>query len=41
MAGGKDEKGWVGRKDKRESLIDQSAMLKIYPRLANLNGNEF
>ena len=41
MAGVKDEKGLVGRKDKRKSLIDKSAMLKIYARLANLNGNKF
>ena len=37
----KDEKGLVGRKDKRKSLIDQSAMLEIYARLANLNSNKF
>ena len=37
----KDEKGLVGRNYKRKSLIDQSAMLEIYARLANLNSNKF
>ncbi|MEO8819687.1 MAG: glycoside hydrolase family 76 protein [Ginsengibacter sp.] len=33
----RNEEGLVGKKDKRESLIDQAAMIEIYARLAKLN----
>lgn len=36
MAGVKDEKGLVGRKDKRKSLIDKSAVLKFMQDLQTL-----
>jgi len=36
---GKDEKGLVGKKDKRKTLIDQAAMIEIYARLAKLSGD--
>ncbi|MEO8110355.1 MAG: glycoside hydrolase family 76 protein [Ginsengibacter sp.] len=32
----KDDKGLVGKKDKRKSLIDQAAMIEIYARLAEM-----
>ncbi|MDQ6904947.1 MAG: glycoside hydrolase family 76 protein [Bacteroidota bacterium] len=35
----KNEKGLVGKKDKRKTLIDQAAMMEIYARLAELNSN--
>lgn len=36
----KDQKGLVGKKNNRSSLIDQAAMIEIYARLAELNYNK-
>ncbi len=35
----KDDKGLVGKKNERKSLIDQAAMIEIYARLIQLTGN--
>ncbi|MEO8720157.1 MAG: glycoside hydrolase family 76 protein [Ginsengibacter sp.] len=35
----RDENGLIGQKNKRESLIDQAAVIEMYARLASLNMN--